>query len=72
MSIVQIQTPDSLQKSLYDVAGRDGISIDQFTSTTMAEKLMTDPRLSNFGVCRIYVIVIVAIIISVVLQNRYL
>ncbi len=30
MSIVQIQIPDSLQKSLYDLASRDGISIDQF------------------------------------------
>lgn len=39
MSIVQVQIPDSLQKSLYDLAGRDGISIDQFISTAIAEKL---------------------------------
>jgi hypothetical protein len=39
MSIVQIQIPDSLHKSLYDLAGRDGISIDQFISTAIAEKL---------------------------------
>ena len=39
MSIVQIQIPDSLQKSLYDLASRDGISIDQFISTAIAEKL---------------------------------
>ena len=39
MSIVQIQIPDSLQQSLYDLAGRDGISIDQFISSAIAEKL---------------------------------
>jgi hypothetical protein len=39
MSIVQIQIPDSLQKSLHDLASRDGISIDQFISTAIAEKL---------------------------------
>ena len=39
MSIVQIQIPDSLQKSLCDLASRDGISIDQFISTAIAEKL---------------------------------
>lgn len=39
MSIVQIQIPDSLQKSLYELASRDGISIDQFISTAIAEKL---------------------------------
>ncbi len=37
MSIIQI--PDSLQKSLYDLASRDGTSIDQFISTAIAEKL---------------------------------
>jgi hypothetical protein len=39
MSIVQVQIPDSLQKSLYDLASRDGISVDQFVSTAIAEKL---------------------------------
>jgi hypothetical protein len=39
MSIVQVQSPDSLHKSLSDLAGRDGISIDQFISTAIAEKL---------------------------------
>ena len=39
MSIVQVQIPDSLQKSLYDLTSRDGISIDQFISTAIAEKL---------------------------------
>lgn len=38
MSIIQVQIPDSLQKSLSDLAGRDGISIDQFISTAIAEK----------------------------------
>ncbi|XGB38606.1 MAG: toxin-antitoxin system HicB family antitoxin [Cyanobacteria bacterium LVE1205-1] len=39
MSIVQVQIPNSLQKSLCDLASRDGISIDQFISTAIAEKL---------------------------------
>jgi hypothetical protein len=39
MSIVRVQIPDSLHKSLSDLAGRDGISIDQFISTAIAEKL---------------------------------
>ena len=50
MSIVQVQIPDSLHKSLSDLAGRDGISIDQFISTAIAEKLSaltTDDYLKN-------------------------
>jgi hypothetical protein len=39
MRIVQVQIPDSLHKSLYDLASRDGISVDQFISTAIAEKL---------------------------------
>jgi hypothetical protein len=39
MSIIQVKIPDSLQKSLCDLASRDGISIDQFISTAIAEKL---------------------------------
>ena len=39
MSIVQVQIPDSLHQSLSDLADRDGISIDQFISTAIAEKL---------------------------------
>ena len=35
MSIVQVQIPDSL----HELASRDGISIDQFISTAIAEKL---------------------------------
>ncbi|CAD5955021.1 toxin-antitoxin system HicB family antitoxin [Planktothrix agardhii] len=39
MSMIEIEIPDSLQKSLHDLASRDGISIDQFISTAIAEKL---------------------------------
>jgi hypothetical protein len=39
MSIVQVQIPDSLHQSLSDLASRDGISIDQFISTAISEKL---------------------------------
>jgi hypothetical protein len=39
MSIVQVQIPDSLHKSLSDLVNRDGISIDQFISTAITEKL---------------------------------
>jgi hypothetical protein len=39
MSIVRVQIPDSFHKSLADLAGRDGISIDRFISTAIAEKL---------------------------------
>ncbi|NUN65984.1 toxin-antitoxin system HicB family antitoxin [Pseudanabaena biceps] len=50
MSIVQVQIPDSLHKSLSELASRDGISIDQFISTAIAEKLsalMTESYLSE-------------------------
>jgi len=50
MSIVHVHIPDSLQKSLYDLANRDGISIDQFISTAIAEKLsalMTENHLKE-------------------------
>ena len=39
MSIVKVQIPYSLHKSLSDLADRDGISIDRFISTAIAEKL---------------------------------
>jgi hypothetical protein len=50
MSIVQIQIPDSLQKSLHELASRDGVSIDQFISIAIAEKisaLMTENYLKE-------------------------
>lgn len=52
MSIVHVQIPNSLHKSLSDLAGRDGISIDQFISTAIAEKLsalMTENYLKDRG-----------------------
>jgi hypothetical protein len=39
MSTVQVQIPDSLHKSLKQLAERDGISIDQFIATSVAEKI---------------------------------
>jgi predicted HicB family RNase H-like nuclease len=49
---VIIQIPDSLQKSLYDLASRDGISVDQFISTVIAEKiafsLYSTAKIDNF------------------------
>ncbi len=39
MSTVQVQIPDSLHKSLRQLAERDGISIDQFIATSIAEKM---------------------------------
>jgi hypothetical protein len=41
MSIIQVQIPDSLHKSLSDLADRDGISIDRFISAAISEKLST-------------------------------
>jgi len=39
MSTVQVYLPDSLQKQLQALAERDGISIDQFIATAVAEKM---------------------------------
>lgn len=39
MSLVQVQLPDSLQKRLADLAQQDGITIDQFIASAVAEKL---------------------------------
>ena len=50
MSIIQVQIPDSLHKRLYDLASREGISLDQFISTAIAEKisaLMTEDYLKE-------------------------
>jgi hypothetical protein len=50
MSIVQVEIPDSLHQSLYDLARRDGVSIDQFMSTAITEKisaLMTENYLKE-------------------------
>jgi hypothetical protein len=39
MSTVQTQLPDSLYKNLQELAQREGISVDQFIATAVAEKL---------------------------------
>ncbi|NJM74422.1 MAG: toxin-antitoxin system HicB family antitoxin [Acaryochloridaceae cyanobacterium RU_4_10] len=39
MSSLSVQLPDSLYKSLQELAQQDGISIDQFISTAIAEKI---------------------------------
>ena len=39
MSTVEVQIPHSLHQSLKQLAERDGISIDQFISTSVAEKI---------------------------------
>jgi len=44
MSTIQVQIPDSLQKSLDDLAARDGISIDM-----LSQKPMTGCRLSDIS-----------------------
>jgi len=52
MSIVNIQIPDSLHKSLSELANRDGISIDRFVSSAIAEKiaaLMTEGYLKEWA-----------------------
>ena len=41
MSIVNIQIPDSLHKSLNELVNLDGISIDQFVLSAIAEKIAT-------------------------------
>ncbi|MEH2363665.1 toxin-antitoxin system HicB family antitoxin [Nostoc sp.] len=39
MSNLSVQLPDSLYKSLQELAKQDGISIDQFVATAVAEKI---------------------------------
>ena len=39
MSNLKIQLPDSLYKSLLELAQQDGISLDQFIATAIAEKI---------------------------------
>jgi hypothetical protein len=48
MSHLNVQLPDSLYKNLQALAEQDGISVDQFIATAVAEKialLATDPYL---------------------------
>ncbi|MCM0592575.1 MAG: toxin-antitoxin system HicB family antitoxin [Gloeotrichia echinulata IR180] len=39
MSNLKVQLPDSLYKSLQELAEKDGISVDQFIATAVAEKI---------------------------------
>lgn len=52
MSYLSVQLPDSLYKSLQALAEQDGISIDQFIATAVAEKiaaLTTEPYLEELA-----------------------
>ena len=47
MSTLVVRLPESLHKNLQSLAEREGVSIDQFVSTSVAEKmsaLMTNDR----------------------------
>ena len=39
MTCISIKLPDSLAKKTRELAGKDGISINQFVSTAVSEKL---------------------------------
>ncbi len=39
MSTLVVRLPESLHKNLQSVADREGVSIDQFISTSVAEKM---------------------------------
>ena len=39
MSTLVVRLPESLHKNLQSVADREGVSIDQFVSTSVAEKI---------------------------------
>ncbi|MEH2125419.1 toxin-antitoxin system HicB family antitoxin [Nostoc sp.] len=49
MSNLSVQLSDSLYKSLQELAKQDGISIDQFVATAVAEKIaaLTTENLSR-------------------------
>jgi predicted transcriptional regulator len=52
MSHLSVQLPDSLHKSLQTLAEKDGISVDQFIATAVAEKLaalMTETYLEDLA-----------------------
>jgi hypothetical protein len=52
MSNLNVQLPDSLYKSLQELAEQDGISVDQFIATAVAEKiavLMTETYLEDLA-----------------------
>lgn len=39
MTTVQFQLPDSLQRQMRTLAASDGVSVDQFIATAVAEKI---------------------------------
>jgi hypothetical protein len=50
MSVLSLRLPDSLHKQVKELAARDGISINQFVATAVAEKmsaLMTEDYLQK-------------------------
>ncbi len=50
MSAISLRLPDSLHKQVREIARREGISINQFASTAIAEKLaalMTEEYLAE-------------------------
>jgi hypothetical protein len=52
MSNLNVQLPDSLYKSLQELAEQDGISVDQFIATAVEEKiavLMTETYLEDLA-----------------------
>ena len=52
MSHLNVQLPDSLYKSLQELAEQDGISVDQFIATAVAENiavLMTETYLEDLA-----------------------
>jgi len=53
MSTLVVRLPESLHKNLQSIAEREGVSIDQFVSTSVAEKmsaLMTQDYLTERAV----------------------
>lgn len=50
MSVLSLRLPDSLHRQVKELASRDGISINQFVTTAVAEKmsaLMTEDYLQQ-------------------------
>jgi len=50
MIVINLRLPDSLHRHIKDIAKKEGVSINQFISTAVAEKisaLMTEDYLKN-------------------------
>ena len=39
MSTLEVQIPDSIRTGVHETAEREGVSVDQFVATALAEKL---------------------------------